>query len=125
MKHAQDSWAFRDGVRRDLRAALKSHHPDTVSVLRTMIAAIDNAEAIPPKAGSPRSADGPFAHSSPGVGSTEAPRRELAISDVHVIVGNLLREYETQEEQYRLMHQHEAADRLRRQAGVLRSYLHA
>ncbi len=116
---------FREGVRRDLRAAIKSRQPETISVLRTMIAAIDNAEAVQPESESPRSGDGAVAHSSPGVGSTEAPRRELAMSDVHAIVRDLLREYETQAEHYRSMHQHEAADRLRRQANVLCAYLHA
>jgi len=47
------------------------------------------------------------------------------MSDVHAIVRDLLREYETQEKQYRSVHQHEAADRLRRQASVLHSYLNA
>ena len=125
MTHAKDSWAFREEVRRDLRAALKSRQPETVSVLRTMIAAIDNAEAVQPEAQSPRSADGRVAHSSPGVGSTEAPRRELDMSDVHAILRDLLREHETQEKHYRSMRQHEAADRLRRQADVLHSYLGA
>ncbi|PJK23571.1 hypothetical protein CSX11_04500 [Mycobacterium goodii] len=127
MKHAEDSWAFRERVRRDLRAALKSRQPETVSVLRTMIAAIDNAEAIPPQAGSesPRHADGTVAHSSPGVGSTEAPRRELAMPDVYAIVRELQRECETQAAHYRSTHQDDAADLLRRQADVLCAYLHA
>jgi uncharacterized protein len=121
--HAEDSWAFREEVRRDLRTALKSRQLETVSVLRTMIAAIDNAEAVRPEAQTPRSADSTVAHSSPGVGSTEVPRRELDMTAVHAIVGDLLREYKTQERHYRSMHQHDAADRLRRQARVLHSYL--
>lgn len=125
MTHAQDPWAFREEVRRDLRAALKSRKPETVSVLRTIIAEIDNAEAVQLGEQTPRSAHGTVAYSSPGVGSTEAPRRELTMSDVHAIVRDLLREYETQEKQYRSVHQHEAADRLRRQASVLHSYLNA
>lgn len=47
------------------------------------------------------------------------------MSDVHAIVRDLLREYETQEKNYRSMYQHEAADRLRRQASVLHAYLYA
>lgn len=125
MTHAEDSWAFRKEVRRDLRAALKSRQPEMVSVLRTMIAAIDNAEAVQPEEQTPRSADGTVAHSSPGVGSTEAPRRELTMSDIHALIRDLLREYETQEKHYRSIHQHEAADRLRRQSNVLRPYLDA
>lgn len=123
MTHAEDSWAFREEVRRDLRTALKSRKKETVSVLRTMITAIDNAEAVRPEQQTPRSADGAVAYSLPGVGSSEVPRRELTMPDVHAIVADLLREYEKQERQYRSMHQHEAADSLRRQASVLGSYL--
>lgn len=125
MTHAQDSWAFREEVRRDLRAALKSRQLETVSVLRTMIAAIDNAEAVQPEEQTPRSADGTVAHSSPGVGSTEAPRRELTMSDVHALVRGLLREYQAQEHHYRSVNQHEAAERLRRQSNVMCPYLDA
>lgn len=45
------------------------------------------------------------------------------MSDVREIVRDLVREFETQEKEYRSMHQHEAADRLGRQASVLHSYL--
>jgi hypothetical protein len=123
VKAAGDAWAFRDDLRRDLRAALKSRQHDRVSALRTLIAAIDNAEATQPDAESPRSVDGVIAHSSPGVGSSEAPRRALAMSDVDAIVRDLLCEYQTQGEQYRSMHQHDAADRLERKASILRTLL--
>lgn len=124
MRNTQDPLVFREEVSRDLRIALKSRQPEIISVLRIMIAAIDNAEAVQPEAQSPRSGDGTVAHSSPGVGSTEAPRRELAMQDVHAIIRDLLREYETQAQHHRSMRQHEAANRLRRQAKVLHSYLH-
>ncbi|MGV0046103.1 hypothetical protein ACRU43_22590 [Mycobacterium colombiense] len=125
MKRAEDSWAFRDGLRRDLRAALKSRQPETISALRTMIAAVDNAEAIQPDTDSARPADGVIAHSSPGVGSTEAPRRVLHMTDIQAIVVNLLAEYDTQAEHYHYVHQSEAAERLRRQASILLAYLEA
>ena len=123
MKRAEDSWDFREQLRHDLRAALKSRQLDTISALRTVIAAIDNAEAVQPETDSPPSADGVVAHSSPGVGSTEAPRRELAMTEIHAIVRDLLCEYETQSEHYRSVHQCEAAHRLRRKANILRAYL--
>jgi hypothetical protein len=123
VKRAEDSWAFREELRCDLRAALKSRNPETISALRTMIAAIDNAEAIHPDTDSRRSADESIAHSSRGVGSTEAPRRELRMTDIHAIVWNLLSEYDTQAEHYHSVHQCEAAEPLRRKANVLRAYL--
>jgi hypothetical protein len=123
VKPTQDSSAFRDRLRRDLRAALTSRQSEMISTLRTMIAAIDNAEAVHPGPKSPQSTDGTIAHSSPGVGSTEAPRRELDMSDIQVIVGDLICEYETHGEQYRSMRQHDAAERLQRKADILRTYL--
>lgn len=90
-----------------------------------MIAAIDNAEALPPDAEPPRTADSVVALSSPGVGSTEAPRRDLAMTDIHVIIRDLVSEYETRGEHYRSIHQHEASDELRRKATIARAYLGA
>jgi uncharacterized protein YqeY len=123
VKPTQDASVFRDRLRRDLRAALKSRQPETISTLRTMIAAIDNAEAIHPEAESPRCADGIIAHSSAGIGSTEAPRRELGMADIQAIVRGLIFEYETHGERYRAMRQHEAAERLQRKANILHTYL--
>ena len=96
---------------------------DRAAALRTAIAAIDNAQAVPAGADFPPSTDGVIAHSSHGVGSAEAPRRELHLNDIHAIVRDLLGEYDTQREHYSSIHQHEAADRLRRIANVLRAYL--
>ncbi|MBO0677671.1 hypothetical protein JRC04_09380 [Mycolicibacterium sp. S2-37] len=123
MNAARNSREFREHVRRDLRAALKSRQADRVSALRTLIAAVDNAEAVPADANSPRSTPGVIASSSPGVGSAEVPRRELDWGDVQAILRDLLVEYRTQAEQYRSNHRHEAADRLGRQADVLQVYL--
>lgn len=125
VNHAADTWVFREGLRRDLRAALKSRQPDTISALRTLIAAIDNAEAIPPDPDPPRSDDSVVALSSPGVGSTEAPRRDLAMADIEGIVRDLLCEYETTGVHYRSIHQHEASDQCRRKAAIVRAYLDA
>jgi uncharacterized protein YqeY len=114
--------AFRERLRRDLRAAMKEGRRDAVSALRTLIAAIDNAEAARPGTESPRSAGGVIAHSSPGVGSTEVPRRLLTAEDVRAIVDDLVDEYDTQAAQYSSMRRQDAAERLRRAADVLRAY---
>jgi uncharacterized protein len=125
MTLAEDSSAFRERSRRDLRAALKSSQPETISALRTIIAAIDNAEAVRPEAESPRPAGGIIAHASQGVGSTEAPRRELGMAEIQAIVRDLICEYETHGEHYRAMRQHHAAESLQRKANILQTYLHA
>lgn len=114
---------FRAELRRELRVALKSRQPESVSALRTLIAALDNAEAVPVDADLPRSIDGVIAHASLGVGSTEAARRELEMTDVQAILRELLDDYGTQARQYRSIQQFEAADRLERQADVVRAHL--
>ncbi|BBY19095.1 GatB/YqeY domain-containing protein [Mycolicibacterium litorale] len=122
MTPADEPVAFRERLRHDLRAAMKERRREAVSALRTLIAAIDNAEAARPGTGSPRSAGGVIAQSSPGVGSTEVPRRLLTAEDVRAIVDDLVAEYETQAKQYGSMRQEDAAERLRRAADVLRAY---
>jgi hypothetical protein len=115
--------AFREQLRCDLRVAMKQGRREAISALRTLIAAIDNAEAVRPGAESTRIGGGVIAASSPGVGSTEAPRRVLSADDVRAIVEDLVDEYDTQADQYGSMRQGDAAERLRRAADVLRDYL--
>jgi hypothetical protein len=83
---------------------------------------VRSAEAARPGTQGPRSAGGVIAQSSPGVGSTEVPRRLLTADDVRAIVDDLVNEYDTQAEQYSSMRQEDAAERLRRAADVLRRY---
>lgn len=113
---------LRDRLRRDLRAAMKSRKPEAVSALRALIAAVDDAEAVQP--GPPPSAAGVIAQSSPGIGSAEAPRRELSAADLGAIVEDLVTDYHWQAVQYRALHQDDAAGRLDRTAAVLRTYLY-
>lgn len=47
LEHGSGPQALRDALRRDLASAMKAREPDAVSALRTVIAAIDNAEAVP------------------------------------------------------------------------------
>lgn len=123
MTSVQEASAFREALRGDLRAALKSRQSEVISTLRTMIAAIDNAEAVHPGVESPRRADGVIAHSSPGVGSTEASRRELGMADLQAIIGELIRECETSEAVYRSKRRCQEAERLRRRAEFFRAHL--
>jgi uncharacterized protein YqeY len=63
-------------LRTDLLEARKAGDQLTTATLQTVISAIDNAGAIP----------APESISSVGVGSTEAPRRELSAQDAREIV---------------------------------------
>jgi uncharacterized protein YqeY len=72
---------MRDELQADLRTAMKGRALVDVSVLRALIAALDNAGAVPPP---PRSEPGP----------AEVARRRLSVGDVQAV---LRREYEARE----------------------------
>ena len=110
----------------DLRALLQSSllpamrvgDKDTVDVVRSALAAIANAEAVPVDDATALT-EGPIAGAATGVGATEAARRELSDDEVREIV-----ERERQD-RIRAAEESEAgglgtyAARLRTQAAVL------
>ncbi|TQL69288.1 hypothetical protein FB381_3193 [Nocardioides albertanoniae] len=72
-------------LRADLLTARKARDTTATAVLRSTLAAIANAEALP-VAEAALSTDGPIAGASTGVGATEAARRELTDDDVRRII---------------------------------------
>jgi len=64
-------------LRAQLREAMVARDRELVSALRTVLAALANAEAVPVNE-QPLTADQHFAGSKPGIGAAEAPRRELS-----------------------------------------------
>lgn len=83
-------------IQADLRAALRERDPRRISTLRNLIAAIDNAEAVPiPQNRDEVGACAPSdaAHgTTTGKGPTEVPRRLLSEQEVNAI---LRREHES------------------------------
>lgn len=80
-----------DGIRvrlgRALRAAIATRDLVAVSALRTALSAIGNAEAVHPgPAGATTTTSPHFAGTIAGLGSGDAPRRELSEADVARIV---------------------------------------
>jgi uncharacterized protein YqeY len=71
--------ALKQRLRGDLKAAMQARAADEVRVLRTLIAALDNAEAVAVE-GKPD----PFRKL--GDPSGEVPRRELDVSDVEALL---------------------------------------
>lgn len=103
-----------------LGEAVRAGDTVTVSALRTVLGAIASAEAVP----APQAAAGASEHvagSSVGVGSTEAPRRELTDDDVAAVVRA---EIDERHAAIEAMGGHgERADRLRAEISVLESLL--
>ncbi len=96
-----------------------------MAVLRSVIAAIDNAEAIAVDdvARPASSSSDHVAGASAGVGSAEAERRELTEADLRTILRSQIDERFDGAEQYETLGRRDAADRLRREANRMLRYL--
>ena len=121
---ADDAQAFRAALRRGLTAALKARDADALAALRTAIAAIDNAEAVPaPAANVPPATSAHIAGASSGLGSAEAARQKLSASELRDILRDQVAEQTREADRYDALGQPDAAQRLRRQARTLAAYL--
>jgi uncharacterized protein len=119
----QDARALRDALRQGLTAALKARDPDARAALRTAIAAVDNAEAVPAPDPNPATTSAHIAGASSGPGSTEATRRQLNGSELRDILRDQIDERTREADRYDTLGQADAAERLRRQARTLAAYL--
>jgi len=107
-----------------LRAALQARDVAAVSALRSAQAAIGNAEAVAPPAGSPAPGGSQhFAGSVGGLGAAEAPRRVLTDEQASDIVRAEIAERHDAAELYERSGHADRADRLRREAQALRTAL--
>ncbi len=121
---ADDAQALRAALRAGLVTALIARDTDAVTALRTAIAAIDNAQAVPAPASAPAAASAHIAGARSGAGSTEAARRQLGSGELRDILHGQVTEHAREADRYAVLGQAEAAERLRRQARTLASYLH-
>jgi uncharacterized protein len=117
------SEAIRDRLHQALRDALRARDKIAASALRSALAALDNAGAVPP--GQARAAaSGPhFAGAVAGLGAAEVPRRGLAAGEAEQIVRAEIAEREAAAAGYEGAGHDEQARRLRQEAGVLTSVL--
>ena len=121
---ADDAHTLRAALRHGLTAALKARDADAVAALRTAIAAVDNAEAVPvPDANRPSATSAHIAAARSGPGSAEAARRHLAPGEPREILRGQIAERNREAERYDALGRADAAERLRRQALVLAPYL--
>jgi len=108
-----------------LRDAMKNRDKLAVTVLRSVLGDIGNAEAVPVAgARSPGEGDeAPFAGSVEGIGAAESARRELSDTDVEAIVQTAIAERHDASVEYRALGRDEEAAVLDAEASVLRSLL--
>jgi uncharacterized protein len=112
-----------DSLRSELRAALpaamKARDRLAVSVLRSTLAALDNAEAI-----APGQTKGLAIEQSPiGAGAAEAPRRELTPDDLVRIVRDEIATREAAAADYQRAGHPDRASALRDEAAYLTRFL--
>lgn len=73
-------------MKADLLVAMKTQQPDKVSVLRTLIAAIDNAEAVPLSVSAEQQAVGYNAVGYNNGRTNDVPRKLLSAEDIQFIL---------------------------------------
>jgi uncharacterized protein len=105
-------------LRVDLRTAMKDGHSLAVKVIRTLVAAIDNAEAPPLNAGRAASIQHQF-HS----GSAEVERLRMSRADVHRVLSEEMRERERVASELEQLEQVDRAEGLRAEALLIQRYL--
>jgi len=103
-----------------LRAALRERDMIAASAVRSALAALGNAEAVPPDEGAPVRGGGPhYAGSVGGLGAAEAQRRDLSQDEVGRIIRTEIAERVAAAQEYEIGGHGDRAARLRREADVL------
>jgi uncharacterized protein YqeY len=113
---------MRTTLRKALTTAMKERDAVAISVLRTTMSALDNAEAVEVPEGAP-SGSGPIAGAVAGHGAGDVARRELSEREMTGIVAGELAERQALAAQYHDLGRTEDAARLRREAAILDSFL--
>jgi uncharacterized protein YqeY len=111
---------LRAEMRRALTAAMKARDASAVRALRSVLAAIDNAEAADLSA-APRQESGLIAGGVAGLGRGEVARRTVTEQDVRDALSTAVAEREAAVLQYDALQRPDEAQRLRDEVAVLRS----
>ena len=98
--------------------SMRARDTAAVSAIRSALAAVANAEAIPVEHRSASLTDGPVA-GTVGVGAAEAPRRELADGEVRALVEAEVAERRAAADQLVAAGRGDAAERLHAEAAAL------
>lgn len=114
----------RTRLRTGLREAMRARDAATVSAIRSALAALDNAEAVPVVGHNAVSAEGAHVASAAiGVGAAEAERAELSDAEVADILQREVDERRTAAREYSDGGRAEAAERLEAEAAALARYV--
>jgi uncharacterized protein YqeY len=109
--------ALKARLRDDLKTAMRARDSAAVSLLRTLAAALDNAEAVP--------LDAPAANDDErllGAGPSEIARRELSDADIAALLERERAERLAAAEDYAALGKADEAARLRGEADMIEAY---
>jgi uncharacterized protein len=111
-------------LRQDLTLALKARDRVAIAALRSVIAAIENAEAIDSEQSPSREASSEhIAGATAGAGSSDVERRALNGAEVDAIVRAQVDERLRAADEYERLGRRDATDRLLQEAAVLSDYV--
>ena len=114
------SHPVRERLSAALPAAIKARDRVAVAALRSALAAVANAEAVPvdsvPRAGA-------LEEAASGAGAADAPRRDLTEHDVRALVAGEVLDRDRAAAELAELGRHEDAARLTAEADVLRTVL--
>jgi hypothetical protein len=113
---------LRTRLRGDLRAAMKAQRRDEMAALRSVIAAIDNAESVEDASSSSSPSSEHVAGTLQGLGAADAARRSLSEHDLQRIIEAELWERDAQAERLTLLGRIDEASHLRIEADVIARY---
>jgi uncharacterized protein YqeY len=106
---------LKERLRADLKAAMQARAADEVRVLRVLIAALDNAEAVP-------SAAAPYSPRAFGDPSGEVSRLDLDAAAVDALLADEMAARLTAATDYRSHGRNDEAARLEAEAAVVERY---
>ncbi|GAA4914296.1 GatB/YqeY domain-containing protein [Stackebrandtia albiflava] len=112
-----------DDMRTGLKSAMKQRDRVAVAALRSALAAVDNAGAVPVDDTAEAGTGNAHVAGSVGLGAGETARRHLTDADVRAVVAAEVRERNSAAEEYERLGQTETAERLRAEAEVLNRHL--
>ena len=116
--------AVRQRLASALTAALRARDKIAASALRSALAAIDNASAVPAGPAPAAGTGGPhFAGAVAGLGAAEAQRRYLSEAETEQIVRTEVAERQAAAQTYERAGHRDQAGRLRQEADVLMAAL--
>jgi uncharacterized protein YqeY len=108
---------IRARLRSDLSQALKTRDGRTADILRTLIAAIDNAEAVPV------THSGPYRELAFGDPAAEVPRKSLGAAEIAAVLNAEIAERLAVAEELAAKGRNAQADELRAGCAIVRLYL--